>query len=234
VAAGGQVNAKMQSGATPLHFAAEKGHHSVARFLLEKRADVNATYQYNRSALYNAAFAGHAEVVRVLLDKGAAINAKTEEGTTALHAGLEYPDVVKVLLDGGADVNVREKIGRTPLHEAAVNGYFEAAKLLLEAGADPNAQDNLGRIPLHETAGESITDMFLSWLMGDAEGEEDEEADEETIRRNAARVNVADLLLDAGAKVNAQNEDGLTPLSLAIENGRKSLADLLRQHGGVE
>jgi ankyrin repeat protein len=217
-----------------LHKAAEKGHLHLVRFLLDRGADVNATHQYNRSALYDAAFEGHVQVVRLLLERGAKINAKTEEGNTALHAGLENSDVVKILLEKGASVDARERMERTPLHEAAVNGHLEAAKLLLEAGADPNAADKLSRTPLHETAGESFTDMLFGFFVDEPKGGEEQEEDEDTIRRNAARVEVAKFLLAGGAEVNAINDDGMTPLSLAIENGRMSLVELFRQHGGLE
>ncbi len=46
--------------------------------------------------------------------------------------------------------------------------------------------------------------------------------------------NVARVLLARGADVNARTKKGFTPLALAIMDGRKEMADLLRQHGGKE
>lgn len=42
------------------------------------------------------------------------------------------------------------------------------------------------------------------------------------------------LLLAAGADVNAKNERGDTPLSVAAEKGYTDIVELLRAHGAVE
>ncbi|NLW49705.1 MAG: ankyrin repeat domain-containing protein [Candidatus Brocadiaceae bacterium] len=38
----------------------------------------------------------------------------------------------------------------------------------------------------------------------------------------------------AGADVNATELRGRTPTGLAVQNGHEEIADLLREHGGVE
>ena len=43
---------------------------------------------------------------------------------------------------------------------------------------------------------------------------------------------VAELLIVAGADVNAKAKDGETPLDLAIEYNQTEIIDLLRKHGG--
>ncbi|KAI9764162.1 MAG: hypothetical protein M1840_008644 [Geoglossum simile] len=51
---------------TPLLRAAEKGHETVARLLLEKGADLNAKTLDGKTALHLAAENGHVMVVRLL------------------------------------------------------------------------------------------------------------------------------------------------------------------------
>jgi len=43
---------------------------------------------------------------------------------------------------------------------------------------------------------------------------------------------ITELLIDAGADVNAENENGDTPLDMAIQLKHTEIADLLRKHGG--
>jgi ankyrin repeat protein len=44
----------------------------------------------------------------------------------------------------------------------------------------------------------------------------------------------ADFLLAHGADVNAKDNGGKTPLKWAEDDGHKELAEMLRQHGGIE
>lgn len=87
-------------------------------------------------------------------------------------------------------------VGDTALHLAAAGYRTDIVKLLLAAGADPNANANHRRsTPLHYAA-----DGFISgpcWDPGDQVG---------TIRS----------LLDAGAKVDAQDKNGATALHRAV------------------
>jgi Ankyrin repeats (3 copies) len=54
----------------PLHYAAYKGHLSIAEELIEHSANVNATNDLGYSALFYACQQGHLEVCKLLLDRG--------------------------------------------------------------------------------------------------------------------------------------------------------------------
>jgi ankyrin repeat protein len=47
-------------------------------------------------------------------------------------------------------------------------------------------------------------------------------------------MELARLLLDHGADVNARTDDGRTALAMAVKNGKEELAKLLREKGGVQ
>ena len=69
------VNARDDSGMTPLHRAAQEGYVSVAKILIKNGADVNAADNQKETPLHIAAGNGQVEVCRVLLESGAEIKA---------------------------------------------------------------------------------------------------------------------------------------------------------------
>ncbi|PWU15581.1 MAG: hypothetical protein C5B50_15215 [Verrucomicrobia bacterium] len=87
-------------------------------------------------------------------------------------------------------------VGDTPLHLAAAGYRVEIAGLLLEAGADPNSiMNHRWSSPLHYAADTCLANC--AW--------------------NARRqVETIRCLLKAGAKINAQDKNGATPLHRAV------------------
>jgi uncharacterized protein len=114
-------NASLSTGYSPDGFpvfglAAAFGHLPVARYLLEKGAQVNAaaTNGTGYNALTGAVTGGHKEIVAWLLENS-------------------------------ADPNYRYGPGYTPLLAAAANGHLEIVKALLLHGADVGAKTNDGK-----------------------------------------------------------------------------------------
>src|SRR3954470_22846799 len=87
-------------------------------------------------------------------------------------------------------------MGDTALHLAAAGYRTEIVNIFVEAGADPNAAANRRKSgPLHYAADGYINGQ--AW---------DEKSQLKTIRR----------LLDAGAEINAQDNNGAAPLHRAV------------------
>lgn len=93
--------------------------------------------------------------------------------------------------------------GWTPLHLAAAFGGAEAVRTLLELGADPNqrSRNALDNTPLHACAAISHS------------------------------VEIARMLLDAGADINVKQHGGFTALHSAAFNGSIDLVRLLLDRG---
>jgi len=117
-------------------------------------------------------------------------------------AALDEADRVAEVLDAGGAVDGRTPDGFTPLHLAAFFGAPRAAAVLLERGADPVAvADNPMRIQALHAA---------------AAGR---------------HLEIAALLIAAGADVDARQQGGYTPLLAVAGNGDTELARLLLRAG---
>lgn len=183
-----------------------------------------------QTAFFQAIERGDREQVEHALEARPALaSARNESGVSATLYSLYYrePAIAELLANSGAEVTVFEAaaLGRverlrelltadpaqanatsadgfSPLGLAAFFGQCDAARSLLDAGADPNrASQNSMRVAPLHSA------------------------------VAAERLDIAALLLERGANVNAVQADDFSPLHEAAQNGQVDMIELLLQHG---
>lgn len=118
VTAGADISRLTRFGGNGLTPAAEKGHVSVVKYLLENTAiDVNLTNSVGWTALIEA----------IILGDG----------------GKGQQDIVRLLLEHGADPTMTDEWGKSPLELARREGFAEIAQILeqfSEADTSENAE----------------------------------------------------------------------------------------------
>lgn len=139
-------NGHGSQGSTPLYAAAENGHFSMVKFLVEEGADIDKyTPVHGRTALTAASSRGHFAVVNYLVGKGARVEPSRPRfmgplGAACAHGQME---VIRFLIEAAganplAVCGTRGARSMTPLSAAASAGRAEAMEYLLAQGAkDP-------------------------------------------------------------------------------------------------
>ncbi len=156
------------------------------------------------SLIYGACEEAEA-VMDYLLARGAEVDI-----LTASHFGM-LGVVQDLLEDNSSRATATDGDGLTPLHwvvrprRGSKSSFVRITELLIQHGADVNA---------HGEAHGNWTPMH-------------------TLAEWAGFNEQADLLLEAGAEINAETDRGWTPLDFAIDRDRKSMVEHLRPKGAI-
>ncbi len=221
--------------------AAAAGQAELIGYALDQGADIETRDPRGNTPLLLASRAASAAGVETLLKRGADPGAASDDGWNALHtaAYLGFTDVAKVLVAGGTPVEAREpEYGNTPLLIAARRSNRGVAVALLDAGAEIEIRDLAdGNTPLINAAFEPLSLSLLSELV--ARGADVNAAagrdGRSPLMAAVARGNrgAAEILLAAGAAVEATDRDGYRALHFAAMSGRSELVPVLARAGAT-
>ncbi len=133
------------------------------------------------------------DIINKLIDEGADIEHRGYFCETPLFAAISYynPLVIQALLDRGANVEARDLDGNTALHQASSFSYLKIVQLLVEK-ANVSTINNRGETALHCAAG-----------------------------HGGPNIEVIQVLVKGGFAVNAEDNEGMTPLHTVVyERGK--------------
>ena len=211
-----QINARGGRMATPLVAALRGNHFRIAELLHRRGAEVDVRDGDKRTPLRAACRAELLDIVQWLLNHGADVNIQNNSLWAPLHSAANggRVEVLKMLIEHNADIHIRTNFGKSPLHLAASSDneddQVDIVQVLLDHGADPNARDDDNSTPLHHSLWQKKG--YLT-TRGTVEGTR--------------------LLPKYGAIIDAEDNEGRTPLQLALEHGRDDIAACLKEHGAT-
>jgi ankyrin repeat protein len=199
-------NSISSQGATPLHYAAQRGSSAILKELLAAGAtvDVHDTAT-GGTPLFGAVQGQNLNCVSDLLEAGADANSIVRLGNktrTMLHiaAQFESADVVRILIKHGANPNALDEKGGRPATWAAQNGNVDTLEQLKAAGGDILAPD-------HQLS----TPLLAASLAG--------------------KIDAVQLLIETGAPLNVQTLEGFTALIAAVQGEHIAVVELLLNKG---
>lgn len=188
---------------------------AIVKVLLKHNADPESRDNKGRTALMTAAWKDHYHVLELLLRAGADINGKDTRGRNVLH-NLGADKLMKwgsstlglvltqdIHIDGD---DARDELGRTPLQWACATGKMHLARALLDRPGNLKAD-------IHATDSRGKTSLHLA--------------------SSHDREDIAELLIERGAFVNAQSDGGWTPLHIACDKGSAKIVATLLKAGAL-
>ncbi|KAK7430678.1 hypothetical protein QQZ08_002722 [Neonectria magnoliae] len=233
VKAGADPSLKNREGLTPMLLLHKKTHYNsteIADVLFSAGADVNATDRNGETLFLHWAGRHASEHIqtrsqnadlRGLIQRGAWISVRDIRGRTALHHVVQSPgfgqsdqeqweERFKFLVGRGLDVNAVDYQGNGLLHELATFDYHHHSvslqsttklwQYLVNKGLEQ--KNHTGRTPLHLLCAKNIT-------------------------QSSEEISLVDFILSRIKNVDDADNDGITPLHMAVTFGHVATMKLL-------
>jgi len=243
------LNYPLREGRNSLYFVKSQ---EMAKYLIDNGIEIN------EDSIFTIAY-DHFPLLRALEDAGyKGPNIPKDEANKRLlkAALLGDAQTVGFFLNKGADVNMQSPgnpdlsqkfytniYKATPLISNAYQGYAEpnfvvgkqaspeVAKILIEAGADTEIKDEEGKTALHYTCEKQDSKLFptTKTFWSRQHGPDGHSHPSAPIPYQYDLV--GEVLIKAGTNINATDNDGNTPLILAVKNMRYGMVKFLLEAG---
>lgn len=188
--------------------AASRGDVPRLKELIAAGAPLDPVDSTQQTPLLLAVRNDHVAAAVLLIEAGSNINAQAAnmDSPWLLAGALGRTEMLRHMIPKGPDLSLRNRFGGNALIPACERAHVETVKLLLMTNIDVNRINNLGWTCLLEIV-----------ILGDG---------------GPRHVEVAKLVLAAGANPNIADKDGVTPLTHAKRRGQREVARLIEAAGG--
>jgi uncharacterized protein len=204
--------------------------------MLASGARVQAKDSFNGTGLIRAAERGFPVIVDRLLEAGIQVDHVNELGWTALHEAIilgkgaaPHQRVVRRLIAAGSDVELPSQLdGVRPIEHAQRRGFTTIETLLRKAAADMTPDSRL------LSAADDGSPVAVQAALADGaalEARDDRERTALLLAVTGDHVEVARLLVERGADVNAVDDQRDTPFLVTGVTGSVEMLDALLPGG---
>ena len=195
---------------TPLHAAAENGHFSVCKLIMDNVSEKNPPNNQKCTPLHVSAASGNQSIFQMII-KNIPGDKNPEDGCgyTPLHISAAYGhfEICTLILSYDVIVNRKYNSPQTPYHLAAANGNVAILQLLMEKKIHgQNTKNNWGQYPIHHAAKYGHLDV-CKLIIDSAQNKED---------FGPSHCNVKDTM-------------GNSPIDFAIKNNHQEIQKYLRE-----
>ncbi|OBZ86897.1 Ankyrin repeat protein nuc-2 [Choanephora cucurbitarum] len=218
-----------------LHVAAMNGRMDVMDICTQHGANVELTDAYGRTALHYATMNGFSDCVSFLLTCQVDIERRDHDGFSPLIYAIMngHTNCVDILLQANANIEPRHEGDHIPLSLACHFGQTDIALMLYNRGAKnlPNAES---LYPLHLVARQGHAELCRVLSQNSHDIDTPDKYSTWTPlfwAANDGHVECVRILINAGCKVNAKDENGKTALYYAAWEGHMDCVQLLLDAG---
>ena len=234
---GAQLDSREAQSKTPLQLACEAGHYELVQMMLNQ-SNLNPTNMTFLTAFFAAVEYGHVRIAESFFPFGLKLQELKKDlhkpATLAAKSGCLA--MVELMIQEDCDINARDENGWNALHVASYHGHYQVIELLIASDVSAKATTSLKETPLlfavkggHFAVAERLLRSDKASNLVSAEDEQGQQPVHHTVR--AGSVEIFNLLMSNGGKINLENSFGWHPLHIATAYGHLALVERLLQQG---
>jgi len=214
------LNARDGQGNSVLHAAVRWNAQNSASFLISSGIDINAHSLNGNTPLHDAIALGMSDIETLLIRQGANLESRNMDGNTPLMEAVRGSifHSVEKLLYFGADPLTRNSRGDTPLHTAVSMENFDLVNLLLRMGTSIHARNTRNRTPFQISM--SVSPRMVSAMLSTDRIAISDDMGNSPLHialQERASIDIIRTITQLGARINAVDSNGKTPLRIAID-----------------
>ncbi|XP_040181757.1 E3 ubiquitin-protein ligase MIB2 isoform X3 [Rana temporaria] len=223
IQANANIDLKDDEGDSALHYAAYGNQGAIIRLLLAKGANAELLNNAKCTALYIAVNKGFTEVVQILCMPNCAINVQDLHGDTPLHYAItaDYRSIIEILTEvPNIDFTVQNQQGFNLLHHSALKGNVLAVQKILERArqlVDSKKEDGFTALHLATLNNhQEVVEILVKEGRCDVNLRNNRNQTPLHLAVTHGYINLVQLLVTEGGDVNAEDEDGETPMHIVL------------------
>ena len=234
---GAQLDSREVQSKTSLQLACEAGHYDLVQMMLNQ-ANLNPIEMTFLSAFFAAVEFGHIRIAESFFSRGLKLQELQKDcykpATLAAKSGSLA--MVELMINQNCDANARDEKGWNALHFASYHGHYQIIERLIANNVSTIATTSKKETPLlfavkgsHFPVAERLLRCSKDDNIVSAEDEQGQQAVHHTARTGS--IEIFNLLMSNGAKINVENSFGWQPLHIATAYGHLTLVQRLLEQG---
>ncbi|MEE6483923.1 hypothetical protein FKM82_013690 [Ascaphus truei] len=222
--ANANIDLKDDEGDSALHYAAYGNQAAVVGVLIARGVNAELLNNAKCTALYIAVNKGFTEVVtEALSSPNCAINIQDLIGDTPLHYAItaDFRSIIEILTEvPNIDFTVQNRQGFNLLHHSALKGNSLAVRKILERArqlVDSKKEDGFCALHLATLNNhQEVVDILIKEGRCDINLRNNRNQSPLHLAVIQGHINLVQVLVKEGADVNAEDEDGDTPMHIVL------------------
>jgi len=205
---------------SPLHAAVRWNAVNSISFLVSSGMDINANSLNGNTPLHDAIILNQPEIESLLIKLGANLESRNIDGNTPLMEAIKCETLssAEILVANGADTSCRNTEGNTPLHIAVATDQIDIVNILLKTNVSIHARNTRDRTPFQTAL--SISPKMVSALLDNNRIFIPDDYGNSVLHialKERTSNEMIKVIVKQGPKIDAIDNNGKTPLRLAID-----------------